>query len=99
VLRRAGFDPATASAIARSALWTGLTLVMSEPGGEYLSDGERARQQRRKQIEFATLPPETYPNLVECAIPMTACDDPEQHYGLGVTMFLGGVAALAGRQP
>ena len=98
VLRRAGFDPATASGIARSALWTGLTLVMSEPGGEYLSDGERAQQQRRKQIVFATLPPETYPNLVECAIPMTACDDPEQHYELGVAMFLGGVAALAGRQ-
>jgi TetR/AcrR family transcriptional regulator, tetracycline repressor protein len=98
VLRRAGFDPVTASGIARSALWTGLTLVMSEPGGEYLSDGERAQQQRRKQIEFATLPPETYPNLVECAIPMTACDDPGQHYELGVAMFLGGVAALAGRQ-
>ena len=32
VLRRAGFDAQHASAIARSTLWTGITLVMSEPG-------------------------------------------------------------------
>src|SRR5437764_6180637 len=32
VLRTAGFDPLRASTIARSALWTGITLVMSEPG-------------------------------------------------------------------
>ena len=32
ILRDAGFDPQYASAIARSALWTGITLVMSEPG-------------------------------------------------------------------
>src|SRR5258708_39661897 len=32
ILRSAGFDPQHASEIARSALWTGLTLVMSEPG-------------------------------------------------------------------
>jgi TetR/AcrR family transcriptional regulator, tetracycline repressor protein len=95
VLRRAGFDPEEASGIAINALWTGIMLVMSEPGGEYLSDDERAEQQRRKQIEFATLPPDVYPNLVECAIPMTACTDPERHYDLGVRMFLAGVAALA----
>jgi hypothetical protein len=33
--------------------------------------------------------------LVECAIPMTACDDPEPHYKFGVEMFMAGVAALA----
>jgi hypothetical protein len=32
ILRTVGFDPRHASAIARSALWTGITLVMSEPG-------------------------------------------------------------------
>src|SRR5579859_305330 len=32
ILRTAGFDPRHASTIARSALWTGITLVMSEPG-------------------------------------------------------------------
>ena len=32
VLRRGGFDPRHASAVARNGLWTGLMLAMSEPG-------------------------------------------------------------------
>jgi AcrR family transcriptional regulator len=32
VLRRAGFGPGHASEVARLALWTGIALVMSEPG-------------------------------------------------------------------
>ena len=36
-----------------------------------------------------------YPRLVECAIAMTACDDPEPHCKSGVEMFMAGVAALA----
>jgi TetR/AcrR family transcriptional regulator, tetracycline repressor protein len=97
LLRGAGFTPQLAAGIASNALWTAIMLVMSEPGAEFLSDDERAQQQRRKQIEFATLPPGSYPNLVECAIPMTACDDPESHYELGVTLFLAGVEALSKR--
>ena len=36
-----------------------------------------------------------YPRLVECAIPMTACDDPEFHYEFGVRVFIAGVEAIA----
>src|SRR5262249_5263129 len=32
VLRSAGFDPRHASEVARNAMWTGIMLVMSEPG-------------------------------------------------------------------
>ena len=95
ILRSAGFDPADASAIAMSALWTGIMLVLSEPGAEMLDDDERTEMQRKKQVTLATLSPAKYPRLVECAIPMTACDDPEWHYGFGVDMFLAGVTALA----
>jgi AcrR family transcriptional regulator len=95
ILRTAGFDPLDASAIASSALWTGLTLVMSEPGIEQIDEAERQELQRQKQVTLATLPPSKYPRLVECAIPMTACDDPEMHYQFGVEMFMAGVAALA----
>ena len=50
VLRRAGFDPQHASAIARSTLWTGITLVMSEPGYHpELPPEEREETQRRSQ--------------------------------------------------
>ncbi len=95
ILRSAGFSPEDASYAARSALWTGITLVMSEPGIESLDDAERAELQRRKQLAFATQDPVKFPRLVECAVPMTACDNPEEHYRFGVDLFVGGLAAVA----
>jgi TetR/AcrR family tetracycline transcriptional repressor len=95
VLRSAGFDPVIASGIARSTLWTGIMLVMSEPGAEWLTADERTEAQRKKQVALASLPPAKYPRLVECAVPMTACDDPGLHYELGVSVFIAGVEAIA----
>lgn len=95
LLRGAGFDPKTASMIARSALWTGIVLVMSEPGAGWLTDEERTEVQRKKQVALASLSPARYSRLVECAIPMTACDDPDFHYEFGVRLFIGGVEAIA----
>jgi AcrR family transcriptional regulator len=95
VLRKAGFDPRYASEIARSTLWTGITLVMSEAGIKSLDADDRTELQRRKQVVFATLPTVRYPRLVECAAPMTACDDPDFHYELGIEMFIAGVQAMA----
>jgi TetR/AcrR family transcriptional regulator, tetracycline repressor protein len=97
VLRGAGFDPEHASEIARSTLWTGLMLVMSEPGIEMLAPEDRAELQRKKRVVLASLPTVKFPRLVECAIPMTACDDPEFHYELGVSVFIAGVQAIADR--
>jgi TetR/AcrR family transcriptional regulator, tetracycline repressor protein len=98
VLRDAGLDPRYASEIARSTLWTGITLVMSEPGYHpELSAEEHAERLRRAQIELALLPAAKYPRLVECAAPMTACDDPEFHYRLGIEVFIDGVRAAADR--
>jgi len=98
LLRSAGLSPADASAVARSTLWTGLMLVMSEPGIEMLADADRTELQRKKQVTMATLPPARYPRVVECAIPMTACDDPEEHYRFGVDVFIEGVAAMAAKR-
>jgi TetR/AcrR family tetracycline transcriptional repressor len=99
LLRGAGFDPEHASAIAQLGMWTGITLVMSEPGAEIPPGEDRAEIQRIKQVKFATLPIASYPRLVECAVPMTACDDPTLHYELGVSVFIAGVAAMAGGRP
>jgi TetR/AcrR family transcriptional regulator, tetracycline repressor protein len=97
ILRGAGFDPEHAAEIARSTLWTGITLVMSEAGYKpELSDEERAEWNRRSQLELAMLPAGRYPNLVECAAPMANCD-PDFHYRLGVEMFIAGVRAMAER--
>jgi TetR/AcrR family transcriptional regulator, tetracycline repressor protein len=95
VLREAGFDPRYASEIARSTLWTGISLVMSEPGITSLDADDRTEMQRKKQIVFATLPTARFPRLIECAAPMTACDDPDFHYELGVSVFIAGVQAMA----
>ena len=95
VLRRAGFSPQDASGVVRAALWTAISLVMSEPGIEISDPAERAEDMRRHQVELATLPQSKYPRLVECALPMTMCNDPEEHYKFGVEMFAAGVAAIA----
>jgi TetR/AcrR family tetracycline transcriptional repressor len=99
VLDRGGFDPVHASAVARSALWTGLMLVMSEPGLQPVSmaDDERAELQRRAQVQLAMLPPGSYPRLVAAAGPMTACTpaDREFHYAYGIDLFIAGVRAMA----
>ena len=96
ILRRAGFDPQHASAIARSALWTGITLVMGEPGYKpELPPEEREEMQRRNRVALAMLPESRYPRLVECAVPMTTCDDPDFHYQFGIGLFIDGVKAAA----
>jgi TetR/AcrR family tetracycline transcriptional repressor len=41
------------------------------------------------------LPPDRYPCLIEAAEPMTACDDPDFHYGFGIDLFIRGVQAMA----
>jgi TetR/AcrR family transcriptional regulator, tetracycline repressor protein len=95
ILRTAGFSPEDASSATRSALWTGIALVMSEPGVESLDSEERAELQRKKQVALASQSLASYPRLVECAVPMTACDNPEDHYRFGVDLFIGGLAAIA----
>jgi AcrR family transcriptional regulator len=92
----AGFDPVHASEIARSTLWAGLMLVMSEPGRKpWVPPGELAELQRQNRIKLAMLPPDRFPRLSAAAGPMTSCDDPEFHYRLGVAMFIAGVIAVA----
>jgi TetR/AcrR family transcriptional regulator, tetracycline repressor protein len=95
ILRTAGFSPEDASFATRSALWIGIALVMSEPGIESLDDAERAELQRKKQVALATQSPVKFPRLVECALPLTACDNPKEHYRFGVDLFIQGLAAVA----
>jgi len=98
ILLGAGFDSQHAAEIARSTLWTGITLVMSETGYHpELAEDERTEFQRRNEIYLAMLPPARYPHLVRCAEPMANCE-PEFHYRLGVELFIAGVRAIAERQ-
>jgi TetR/AcrR family tetracycline transcriptional repressor len=96
ILRRAGFGPEQASEIARGALWTGLTLVMSEPGFDPAgTPEERTELMRQSRIRLAMLPPDRFPCVVEAAGPLTACDDPDFHYQFGIDLFIAGVVAVS----
>jgi TetR/AcrR family transcriptional regulator, tetracycline repressor protein len=98
VLDRAGFDAEHAAAIARNALSTGIMLAMTEPGfNPGLTDAERVEHQRLARVRLSLLPPEQFPRLVEAAVPMTACDNPDFHYQLGIDLFVAGVQALAAK--
>jgi TetR/AcrR family transcriptional regulator, tetracycline repressor protein len=99
VLRSAGFDPEYASAISRAALWTGIMLVMSEPGPEPgMSEPDWDEKRRQDLVMLSLLPAARFPRVVECAGPLTKCDDSEFHYRLGIDMFVAGVEAVARRQ-
>jgi AcrR family transcriptional regulator len=99
VLHRGGLGPESAAAIARSALFTGIMLVMSEPGKEPgMSPAEQAEHVRQMRVRLALLPPERFPRTIEAAGPLTACDDPDLHYQFGIDMFIAGVRAMAGRE-
>jgi len=98
VLQRGGFDPEHAAEISRSALFTALTLVMSDPGSKPAKDAaEKTEEQRKQHVRLALLPPDRYPCLVEAALPMSTFD-PELHYSFGVDLFVAGVKALAHEQ-
>jgi AcrR family transcriptional regulator len=98
LLRSAGFDALYATEIARSAMWTGLMLVNSEPGAKPgLPPDELAEHFRRNRVRMAMLPPATYPRVVECSALLTGSDDPEFHYKFGVDLFIAGIEAMAAR--
>ncbi len=96
VLQRGGFDLQYSAAIMRSALFTGVMLAMSEPGFvPGLSEAERTEHARQARVRLALLPPDRFPLVVAAAGPLTACDDPDFHYQLGIDMFIAGVQALS----
>lgn len=98
LLRSAGFDALYATEIARSAMWAGLMLVNSEPGAKPgMPPDELAEHLRRNRVRMAMLPVDRYPRVVECAEPLTSCDDPEFHYRFGIDLFIAGVEAMAAR--
>ncbi len=103
ILRGAGFDPQHASEIARSTLWTGITLVMSEAGYHpELSEEERAEHAAAQpRSSSPCCPRPATRGWSQCAAPMANCD-PDFHYRLGVELFIAGVRAMAeryGRDP
>ncbi len=96
ILKRGGFDPEHAAVIARSGLFTGIMLVISEPGNvPGLAPEEKAEHMRQHRVRLALLPPDRFPRVIEAAGPLTNCDNPEFHYQMGIDLYIAGVQALA----
>jgi TetR/AcrR family tetracycline transcriptional repressor len=96
VLHQAGFDAKHAAAIARSALFTGIMLAMSEPGFERgMTEAERKEYMRQSRVRLSLLPPDRYPRTIDAAEALTACDDPDFHYQLGIDMYVSAVVAMS----
>ncbi|AYY13103.1 TetR family transcriptional regulator [Actinobacteria bacterium YIM 96077] len=95
ILRRGGFSPTEATQVARHALSTLTNLVSAMPGSALGEESEDA--QRRARVFLESLPPERYPRLVEAAVPLSECEDPEGYFAFGLDLLLAGIEATARR--
>ncbi|MGV9598550.1 TetR family transcriptional regulator [Streptosporangium sandarakinum] len=60
-------------------------------------EGERAERVRLKRVRFQSLPPDTYPNIVRMAVPLTERGDAELYDTFGVDLLLSGIESMAAR--
>jgi len=96
VLHRGGFDAEYSAVIVRHALFTGVMLVMSEPGFEPgMTEAERTELMRQTRIKLSLLPPDRFPQTIAAAGPMTACDKLDFHYEVGIDIFIAGVQEIS----
>ncbi|OQO92628.1 TetR family transcriptional regulator [Saccharomonospora piscinae] len=93
ILRRGGFTPAEATQILRHAVSTLSHLVTTAPGATSHAGGPEAEEGTRAAL--GSLPPESYPRLIEAAAPLSECQDPEAYFAFGLDLLLAGVEAMA----
>ncbi len=94
LLRGTGLAVQQSSDIARTSLQTMMMLVVDQPGVELGAPRQNWEQLLAdKAAAIAALPPDRYPNLVECASALVNCDDEGAYYGDGVALFMAAVKA------
>ncbi|NDZ97593.1 TetR family transcriptional regulator [Streptomyces sp. SID6673] len=97
-LLRDGYSASAATAVARNALQTAVTLVVGVPGAELLvPEEERDETRRHKLATLLALPDDRFPNLKSVADEMVRCDDPDEYFQVGVDLFIDGVVGMRGR--
>lgn len=98
ILAEAGFDRQRRADLSRAALQSVIMLVVGAPGAEIdVPEPDRQAMREGKRDMLAALPPDRFPNLVECASAMFECEDPESYLADGIDLYLAGVSALAAR--
>jgi TetR/AcrR family transcriptional regulator, tetracycline repressor protein len=99
VLRAAGFGPAAAVQIVQHAQQTVVNLVLRQPGrGPGTEAREAAESERQTLANIQALPPDEYPHIIEAAVPLSRCDDPEEYYRFGIDLLFAGIRAVAERE-
>jgi TetR/AcrR family transcriptional regulator, tetracycline repressor protein len=97
---RLGFPPDRAATLCIQALANLISLVGSEPGAPQPghTDVDQAQKARTRRAALLSLDPARYPHIVAAAPALTTSEQPDDFYGLGVEVFLSGVARLAESQ-
>jgi TetR/AcrR family tetracycline transcriptional repressor len=97
---RLGFTSEQAATLCIQALSNLISLVASEPGAPQpgQADVDHAQKARTRKAALQSLDPARYPHVIAAAPALTNCEHPDDFYGLGVEVFLGGVALLAESQ-
>lgn len=94
LLRGTGLCVPASADIVRTSLQTMMMLVSVQPGVERGAPEAQWEQMiAEKTASLTALPPDRYPNLVECASALIDCDDENLYYTAGVDLFLDGVRA------
>jgi TetR/AcrR family transcriptional regulator, tetracycline repressor protein len=99
VLMRAGFSPAEATQVIGHAEQTVVNLVAREPGRSRVADPEKMEDMERQMLaSILALPPRQFPHIIQAAIPLSRCENPEEYYAFGIELLLAGITAMAERR-
>jgi TetR/AcrR family tetracycline transcriptional repressor len=91
LLAEIGFDAAVSSHVATFLLNGIVMLVDSQPGVDVPEAEARVEAMRHKRLALAALPPGRFPHVTEAADYLTDCDQPDAHFGVGVSLLMGGL--------
>lgn len=96
VLRHAGFSPSEATQIVQHAEQTIVNLVLRQPGNAPEHDPTVIEEQGRQMLaSIRSLPQDAFPYIIEAAVPLSRCDDPDEYYRFGMDLLMSGICAMA----
>lgn len=96
LLSDAGFPPSEAVQVVQHAHLSVINLVLRQPGRAVERDGHHAEEQERKaHAALLALPSDRYPHVIEAAVPLSRCDDPDRYYAFGIDLLMAGIRAMA----
>lgn len=93
ILRRAGFSPEEASQVTTQIVRTTTVMVADDLDGP-----PDPRDADAKEELLRSLPPERFPRVIEAAGHLSAGEQPESFYDLGIELLVSGVEAAARRR-